>query len=786
MDEKKIIIDLILPCYNTNELDPSRLISYIQELEAAKAVAIHPIIVFDGPSEDINLDALKEQFSLLPLISFVKYKKNRGKGFAVRSALPSSKGKFHLYTDIDLPYPLEYTGKIIDSLLAGHDLSVGVRQKIVDDNIGTHRRIISLVFRFFAHYILRLPFKDTQCGLKGFNRKGKFFLKHGIIDRYTFDLEFLAKCFLSKKIKSNTIDVTLRKNVIATHFHCKVILQEAIQAFKFLFYHYGIYLFMFLFSWWLMFSSFNFDSLNNVILVGSHAFSDFLAHVPMIRSFSWGENFPIEYPLYSGEPIRYHYLFYLVAGMLERFFLRIDYALNLISLAGFFLLLLMIYKISLWLFRDKKISVLSVLFFLFNGTLSSIEFFSRHGLNINAFKELFTQQMWQCFYPYGGVIGNSCNITAFSNLNIYTNQRHLGPAFGIVLAFLYFSQTSKILSQKRAIIQGLIIGIIISIFPIFHQPSLLFFAILLAFFFLISPGKRLFYFTAGLISLVGILWQIKGGSSTGAAITWHVGYLIEGKVTIMNFINFWWRNLGLPAPLAIAGFIMMPKRGKLLLVPAILLFILGNTFQFASEMSANHKLFNFSLIFFNMAAAYALVRLYNLAGQTIGHRLLLKFTQTSLLAMGLFSIAGGIIDIFPLVNEHFYHIPGLQKRKLVEWFKKNTLPSDAIFNSNYNQHPASLAGRKIFMGWAYFPFSLGYDTLARAQIIKETLNAKNFKLFCEVMNKYKLAYATIEENQNDSNSPFVHLQDYLDLKQPDYLDPETNMAVYSKKSICAP
>src|SRR4030042_3640834 len=88
-------------------------------------------------------------------------------------------------------------------------------------------------------------------------------------------------------------------------------------------------------SSYLMFRTFSYDTQTSSILIASKLWSDFSAHIPLIRSFSLGQNWTPQYPIFPGEPIRYHFLFYLLVGMLEKIGIRIDWALNIPSLIGF-------------------------------------------------------------------------------------------------------------------------------------------------------------------------------------------------------------------------------------------------------------------------------------------------------------------------------------------------------------------------------------------------------------------------------------------------------------------
>lgn len=191
-----------------------------------------------------------------------------------------------------------------------------------------------------------------------------------------------------------------------------------------------LFVFATIFSSWLMFSTFSYS--NGNMLITSKAWSDFASHIPLIRSFSFGDNFPIQYPLFSGPPIHYHFLFFLLAGVLEKIGFRIDFALNIPSIVGFTSLLLMIYFFAKKLFSSKTVGVLSVIFFLFNGSLSFLSFIKLHPLSNSFISEIMSNISFPSFGPYDQSI-----VSAFWNLNIYTNQRHLALSYAISLFLIY-------------------------------------------------------------------------------------------------------------------------------------------------------------------------------------------------------------------------------------------------------------------------------------------------------------------------------------------------------------
>ncbi len=116
-----------------------------------------------------------------------------------------------------------------------------------------------------------------------------------------------------------------------------------------------------IFSFWLMFHSFSYNSANYTFKIGSHLWSDFGSHIPLIRSFSLGHNFPPQFPLYTGENIRYHFMFYFLAGIFEKLGGNLAYGLNLISSLGFWEMLLMIYSFAKKIFGGvKSVGMLAV------------------------------------------------------------------------------------------------------------------------------------------------------------------------------------------------------------------------------------------------------------------------------------------------------------------------------------------------------------------------------------------------------------------------------------------
>lgn len=91
------------------------------------------------------------------------------------------------------------------------------------------------------------------------------------------------------------------------------------------------YVLAFLSIWtFLVIGSFNIK--DGVMRIGWSVSSDFSTHLAVIRSFSYGSNFPSGYPHFADGNMRYHFMFMFLAGNLEFLGLRLDWAFNLPSI----------------------------------------------------------------------------------------------------------------------------------------------------------------------------------------------------------------------------------------------------------------------------------------------------------------------------------------------------------------------------------------------------------------------------------------------------------------------
>lgn len=555
-----------------------------------------------------------------------------------------------------------------------------------------------------------------------------------------------------------------------------------------------LFSFFSVFSFWLMLHTFSYEE--DKILIGSRLWSDFASHIPVIRSFSLGSNFPPEYALFPGEPMRFHFLFYAFVGLLEKIGFRLDYALNIPSALGFAGLLIMLYVFAKKIFNSAMVGILSVIFFLFNGSLSFLFFLKDHPLSITTINDIIRSNAFSSFGPYDQNI-----ISAFWNLNIYTNQRHLGLSYGLSLLLIYilinplFAKKQNEVSLKKLpkflgwvfgekidtfpkfLLKNVLLGILLSLFFYLHLGVFTFTVVIVCVLALLFRDLRLqvlIILAVGfLLSIPQYLYQTSGGSTFNLFL--KPGYLIFEGLTLKSFTNYWVLNLGLPLFLMIAGFIVAPVKLKRIFLAFFTLFIIGNLFQFSPEIAGNHKFFNFFMIGGVMFAAYFLVKIWrkNLLGKIV------------VIVTIFFSTLSGIIDFFPIYNDRKIELPDYKINKDSSWILNKTAPDSVFLNTTFLYDPASLAGRKIFMGWPYFAWSAGYDTDGRGKIMKDMLGAKDKTTACGLLKENKIDYVEITiQNPPDPNIPPIsslYENDFI----KSYVSKEKKYSIYRVDTNCS-
>ena len=182
---------------------------------------------------------------------------------------------------------------------------------------------------------------------------------------------------------------------------------------------------------WMMFASFNTSGTR--LQISNAEYSDFGPNTAIMQSFAVGHNFPTEYPHFSGDRIRYHFLFYFQAGNLEFLGLNPVWSLNLLSIVTLVAMLILAMTLGEVVFNSRAVGRLGSLLFFFFGSLSYVSFLQKQG-SVRAAIQAIRQRgdFLPSIFPYrGDQWGTWSQVT-------YLNQRHFASTIGILLLVLIF------------------------------------------------------------------------------------------------------------------------------------------------------------------------------------------------------------------------------------------------------------------------------------------------------------------------------------------------------------
>lgn len=233
-------LDIVIPMYNPPKGWSSVLIERLQPIIEKTNHLVKVILVNDGSNNGNvipEIDLLAKQGYEIVVIQYIQ---NHGKGYALRQGVHQSSGQYLLLTDIDIPFTEESMWAILSSLeLHKADLALGQRDDSYYENIPNSRKRMSKWLSVVNSKIFRLPVKDTQCGLKGLNKKGKEIFLQTTINRYLFDLEMVFLASKKKDLQLIPVPVILRPGIQLSSMRLKVILPELMNFFKIVLKHWN-------------------------------------------------------------------------------------------------------------------------------------------------------------------------------------------------------------------------------------------------------------------------------------------------------------------------------------------------------------------------------------------------------------------------------------------------------------------------------------------------------------------------------------------------------------------
>jgi DNA-binding beta-propeller fold protein YncE len=533
---------------------------------------------------------------------------------------------------------------------------------------------------------------------------------------------------------------------------------------------------------WMMFASFNTKA--GKLQIANPEYSDFGPNTALIQSFAVGHNFPTEYPHFSGDRIRYHFLFYFQAGNLE--FLGLDpaWSLNLLSITTLVAMLVIVMTLGEVLFNSRAVGRLGSLLFFFFGSLSYVPFLRKQA-SVRAAIQAITHQRdyLQTIFPYRGEAwGTWSQVT-------YLNQRHFASAIGILLLVLVFlviryravaakraearAATETMTAQPNGLpdtaplavsanpsgdvresqvempsvsvaIQSteettitaepfiatlrpfIFSGVLLGLLPMWNSAVFIAAAAILGLLFLLCRLRLQMLalaLTAGLIALPQMLFLSSGSGRAHMPKLLHWGYTIDHP-TVANVAKYLGFTFGFKWLLIALALLFATSLQRRFFLAFLSLIAVAFCFQFTIEVLANQKFIHIWVIIANLFVAFALWRLWHvsLAGTTLPGK-------CAAIVATLLIIPGGIIDFFPIHNTGWSEVT-YKNDSLIDWLNKNTTSREIFLTDRFVNHPILMAGRRVFYGWPYYAWSAGYDASKRDTVYIELFESRDpWKLY---------------------------------------------------------
>lgn len=520
---------------------------------------------------------------------------------------------------------------------------------------------------------------------------------------------------------------------------------------------------------WMMFATFSYA--DGTVRIANHQWSDFGSTVSLMQSFAEGGNFPTEYPHFTGDRIRYHFLYYFQAGNLEFLGLNPVLSNNLLSILSLVSMLVLVMTLGRVLFNSRTAGRIGALFFFFHGSLAFIPFLISTGSFTNLILKLSEMRDFlSSGFPYRGE-----DWGVWSQV-VFLNQRHLASSIGILLiALVYLAmryrkqeglepigevEEERIESSDpfgegveakgasphssywlKQFSPFILIGVLLGLLPLWNgavfAAAVAVLGLALFLFRAFWKEKIVLAVAAGIVALPQVMFLKTGLARPAGYSLLHWGYTVEDP-SFFNVFYYLVFSFGLKLILIAAAAYFSTGFQRRFLIAISGLIALAFCFQFSDEVLANHKFLNVWLVVANVFAAYGLVALWNFtsAGRRIAARAAAGLVTASI-------VLGGSIDLFPIKNGYWVDMK-YEGDPLVNWIRSDTDKRAIFLSYRYVNHRILLAGRRLFYGHPYYSWSAGHDTGGRDGIYKKMFESTDADEVLRLLKENRISYVAID------------------------------------------
>lgn len=210
--DKNIFLSVVVPAYNEEYNLRTGVLDSVYDYLNKQKYSWEIIFVDDGSTD--NTAKIASDFSKNHKNFTVLKEPHRGKAGTVTAGVLKAKGDIVLFTDTDQATPIDQVEKMLPKFKEGYGVAIGSRHG--REGAPLIRQIMATGFSVLRFLVLRLPFKDTQCGFKAFSKEAakEIFSRLEIFDSKSkssgasvtagFDLEIL---YVARKLGYKVAEV---------------------------------------------------------------------------------------------------------------------------------------------------------------------------------------------------------------------------------------------------------------------------------------------------------------------------------------------------------------------------------------------------------------------------------------------------------------------------------------------------------------------------------------------------------------------------------------------------
>jgi hypothetical protein len=510
------------------------------------------------------------------------------------------------------------------------------------------------------------------------------------------------------------------------------------------------------------------------LLMKGYMWSDMTSHLGLIASFAKGENIPPEFTAYPFVTITYYFLFHFFVAIVSHIGAEPVWLLNVLDVISFIQISLISLLIGRRLFKSDGAGILGFLLFCFGSSLAVWSFIWQHMNQGDLIAALlsFKGWMWQVVVEKWGLF----------NISVYINQRHFPSAiaaFGIffyLLASFTLFDDLKIRGKWPFVLTGLLIGLM----PYYHMPTAASACFLVLMCFILSNKNRKNIFLTGIVAgaLVlpqALMWKYGASTLLNAYPKLNIGYEI-GRMAPVAISVYYWKILGFKIVAILAGFFLSPRKGRILFITLVPLFVLPNIFQFQHILYDNNK---FLILFLSVANIYAAFPLIYLWRKGVVCKIAACFLLVPLVATGL-------ADYYGIMRQDMATLP-YKNDKLRSWIEHTTEPrsvflTDTAIKPRYSAYySVLLSGRRIYV---HSIADAQQDLSFRKRKAAAIYSTRDKLHLCKMLKEAGIEYVVIDNAVRESKDYNLRESFFIKNLSPAYKDTKSRILVFSVNEAC--